>query len=144
MGKVEEILPDNETLAVAVLVHLFRGLPDGVRVGELHVAGIRSLVGFVLCKKVPVKIRKFRQKSSVLANGLCIGCLGEWAANGRKYSSMQESFYTTLYRVFFPICRKVWKMTFWKVPMAGELKLQLQISPLTVTLLACPKRLVCY
>ena len=25
------------------------------------------------------------------------------------------------YRVFFPLSRKVWKMTFWKVPSAGGL-----------------------
>ena len=24
----------------------------------------------------------------------------------------------SVYRVFFPLCRKVWKMTFWKVPSA--------------------------
>ena len=29
------------------------------------------------------------------------------------------------YRVFFPLSRKVWKKTFWKVPSAGWLTLQL-------------------
>ena len=26
-----------------------------------------------------------------------------------------------IYRAFFPVCRKVWMMTFWKVPSAGGL-----------------------
>ena len=30
-----------------------------------------------------------------------------------------------MYTVFFSLCRKVWKMTFWKVPSAGGLILQL-------------------
>ena len=32
------------------------------------------------------------------------------------------------YRAFFPLCRKVWKMTLWKVPSAGGLILQEPIA----------------
>ena len=32
------------------------------------------------------------------------------------------------YRAFFPVCRKVLKMTFWNVPSAGGLMLQLSTA----------------
>ena len=46
------------------------------------------------CKKNPAK---FGDTSSVRADGLCIGCLGQWAERGREDSNMQEFFCTTLY-----------------------------------------------
>ena len=45
-------------------------------------------------KKSPAK---FGDTCSVRADGLCIGCLGQWAERGREYSNMQEFFRTTLY-----------------------------------------------
>ena len=39
----------------------------------------------------------FGEQSSVRADGLCIGCLGQWAEGGRENSNMQEFFRTTLY-----------------------------------------------
>ena len=47
-----------------------------------------------LCKKVPAK---FGEESSVKADGLCIGCLSQWAEVGRENSNMQEFFCMTLY-----------------------------------------------
>ena len=47
-----------------------------------------------LCEKIPAKIG---QESSVKADGLCIGCLSQWAEVGRENSNMQEFFCTTLY-----------------------------------------------
>ena len=47
-----------------------------------------------LCEKVPAK---FGKESSVNADGLCIGCLRQWAEEGRENSNMQEFFCTTLY-----------------------------------------------
>ena len=47
-----------------------------------------------LCEKVPAK---FGEESSVKADGLCIGCLSQWAEVGRENSNMQEFFCTTLY-----------------------------------------------
>ena len=44
-------------------------------------------------KKVPVK---FCEESSVWADGLSIGCLGQWAAARRGNSNMQVFFCTTL------------------------------------------------
>ena len=46
-----------------------------------------------LCEKVP---SKFSEESSVKADGLCIGCLSQWAEVGRENSNMQEFFCTTL------------------------------------------------
>ena len=46
------------------------------------------------CEKVPAK---FGEESSVKADGLCIGCLSQWAEVGRENSNMQEFFCTTLY-----------------------------------------------
>ena len=46
------------------------------------------------CEKVPAK---FGVESSVKADGLCIGCLGQWAERGREDSNMQEFFRTTQY-----------------------------------------------
>ena len=40
---------------------------------------------------------KFSDTYSFTADGLCIGCLGQWAETGRENSNMQESFCTTLY-----------------------------------------------
>ena len=40
---------------------------------------------------------KFSDTCSVRADGLCIGCLCQWAERGREYSNMQEFFCTTLY-----------------------------------------------
>ena len=48
------------------------------------------------CKKVPAE---FCELFSVLSDGLCIGCLGHWAAGRRENSNMQEFFYTILYNV---------------------------------------------
>ena len=45
-------------------------------------------------EKVPAK---FGEGSSVWADGLCIGCLGQWAEVRRENSNMQEFFCTTLY-----------------------------------------------
>ena len=45
-------------------------------------------------KKVPAK---FGDTCSVRADGLCIGCLNQWAGRGRENSNMQEFFCTTLY-----------------------------------------------
>ena len=42
--------------------------------------------------------------------------------------AMASTFYFYTYRVFFPLIRKVWKMTFWKVPSACWLILQLPTS----------------
>ena len=39
-----------------------------------------------MCKKVPAK---FGEESSVKADGLCIGCLSQWAEVGRENSNMQ-------------------------------------------------------
>ena len=47
-----------------------------------------------LSKIVPAK---FGDTCSVRADGLCIGCLGQWAERGRENSNMQEFFRTTLY-----------------------------------------------
>ena len=47
-------------------------------------------------KKNPAK---FSDTCSVRADGLCIGCLGQWAERGRENSNMQEFFRTTLYSV---------------------------------------------
>ena len=44
-------------------------------------------------KKNPAK---FGDTCSVRADGLCIGCLGQWAERGRGNSNMQEFFRTTL------------------------------------------------
>ena len=44
-------------------------------------------------KKIPAK---FGDTCSVRADGLCNGCLGQWAERGREYSNMQEFFRTTL------------------------------------------------
>ena len=44
-------------------------------------------------KKNPAK---FGDSCSVRADGLCIGCLGQWAERGREDSNMQEFFCTTL------------------------------------------------
>jgi len=46
-------------------------------------------------KKIPAK---FGDTCSVRADGLCIGCLGQWAERGRQNSNMQEFFCTTLYK----------------------------------------------
>ena len=45
-------------------------------------------------KKNPAK---FGDTCSVRADGLCIGCLGQYAERGRENSNMQEFFRTTLY-----------------------------------------------
>merc|ERR1712117_597546 len=45
-------------------------------------------------KKNPAK---FGDTCSVRADGLCIGCLGQWAERGRENSNMQEFFRTPLY-----------------------------------------------
>ena len=45
-------------------------------------------------KKNPAK---FGDTRSVRADGLCIGCLDQWAERGRENSNMQEYFCTTLY-----------------------------------------------
>ena len=47
-------------------------------------------------KKIPAK---FSDTCSVRADGLCIGCLGQWAERWRDNSNMQEFFRTTLYTV---------------------------------------------
>ena len=47
-----------------------------------------------LCEKVPAK---FGEESSVKADGLCIGCLSQWAEVGRENSNMPEFFCMTLY-----------------------------------------------
>ena len=45
-------------------------------------------------KKNPAK---FGDTCSVRADGLCIGCLVQWAERGRENTNMQEFFHTTLY-----------------------------------------------
>ena len=52
------------------------------------------------CEKVPAK---FGEESSVKADGLCIGCLGQWAEVRRENSNMQEFFCTSLYIEFAPL-----------------------------------------
>ena len=42
-------------------------------------------------------LAKFSDTYSVRADGLCIGCPGQWAEGGREHSNMQEFFWTTLY-----------------------------------------------
>ena len=44
-------------------------------------------------KKIPAK---FSDTCSARADGLCIGCLGQWAERWRDNSNMQEFFRTTL------------------------------------------------
>ena len=44
-------------------------------------------------KKIPAK---FSDTCSVRADGLCIGCLGQWAERWQDNSNMQEFFRTTL------------------------------------------------
>ena len=53
--------------------------------------GFNQLTGS--SKKIPAK---FGDTCSVRADGLCIGCLGQWAERGREHSNMQEFFRTTL------------------------------------------------
>ena len=45
---------------------------------------------------------KFSDTCSVRADGLCTGCLGQWAERGRENSNMQEFFCTTLYIAYLP------------------------------------------
>ena len=42
-------------------------------------------------------LAKFSDTCSVRAEGLCIGCIGQWAERGRENSNMQEFFRMTLY-----------------------------------------------
>ena len=48
--------------------------------------------------RVELKINpaKFGDTCPVRADGLTIGCLGQWAERGRENSNMQEFFRTTL------------------------------------------------
>ena len=50
---------------------------------------ILALLQTGLSKKIPAK---FSDSCSVRADGLCIGCLGQWAERGREDSNMQEFF----------------------------------------------------
>ena len=45
-------------------------------------------------------------------------------------SSEKEAEVHFIYRAFFPVCRKVWKMALWKVPSAERLILQLPTAQL--------------
>ena len=53
-------------------------------------------------KKNPAK---FSDSYSVRADGLCIGCRGQWGERGRDNSNMQEFFRTTLYIKIFMMPR---------------------------------------
>ena len=50
---------------------------------------------------------KFGDTCSVRADGLCIGCLGQWAETGRDNSNMQEFFCTTLYMAHYRAATEV-------------------------------------
>ena len=60
--------------------------------GAARMARISTSTGS--SKKVPAKLG---DTCSVRADGLCIGCLSQWAEVGRENSKMQEFFCTTLY-----------------------------------------------
>ena len=78
-----------------------------VRVGSFHYARSASvklalhsrIINTGSSKKIPAK---FGDTCSVRADGLCNGCLGQWAERGREYSNMQEFFSTTLYTPLYP------------------------------------------
>ena len=53
-----------------------------------------------LYEKVHVK---FGEESSVKVDGLCIGCISQWAEVERENSNMLEFFCTTLYNTCAPL-----------------------------------------
>ena len=60
---------------------------------ELHVTVAIKCSNTGSSKIIPAK---FSDTCSIRADGLCIGCLGQWAERGRENSNLQEIFCTTL------------------------------------------------